>query len=499
MTLTRLLIYIAIAAIVITAAVGFGYKKHKSWLMTFLQNYCGVLFIVSGWVKAVDPLGTAYKMEQYFAEFPGLFDGTWFGFISPMFPWLSKYAIGFSVFMIVLEIVLGLLLILGARSKLTSWLFLGIVGFFTFLTGYTYLTGYVPPDVGFWEFGSWAAHDDNNMKVKDCGCFGDFIKLVPKTSFFKDIALLVPAFFFIFRHKDMHQLFSKPVRTSLAIATAVGVFIYCLSNFVWDLPHSDFRDFKAGTDVRSKKAAEEEALGSVQILEWVLTNRETEEVVRISNADYMSQKAWEKYPKAQWSTDQVMGEPSVKQTKISDFAIESFDGDEVTEEILGEPSKTLMVVIPKLKAKEALKTVTVKDTSYIIDTVSLLNDKLQAVLPKIDKITSSEQEVVDFIYSEKMTEAFAKRMNPITELAEELGYKVIGVAGAAGGDAIADLKRDMDVHYPWYAADDILLKTMIRSTPGLILWKDGKVVAKWHQNKLPSAEEFKEKYLNTTN
>ena len=69
MTLSTLLLYIGIAAIILTLGIGFWKKGHKTWTMTFLQNFCGVLFIFSGWVKAVDPLGTAYKMEQYFAEF----------------------------------------------------------------------------------------------------------------------------------------------------------------------------------------------------------------------------------------------------------------------------------------------------------------------------------------------------------------------------------------------------------------------------------------------
>ncbi|NNE14998.1 MAG: DoxX family membrane protein, partial [Saprospiraceae bacterium] len=156
-TLPTLLTNIGIVAIIITLIVGFVMKGHKSWLMTFLQNYCGVLFIFSGWVKAVDPLGTAYKMEQYFDEFYTTFEPTWFGFIAPIFPVFSKYAIWFSVFMIIFEIVLGIMLLIGAKPKITSWAFLILVAFFTVLTGFTYLTGYVPGDANFFQFGSWEA------------------------------------------------------------------------------------------------------------------------------------------------------------------------------------------------------------------------------------------------------------------------------------------------------------------------------------------------------
>ena len=92
----------------------------------------GALFIFSGWVKAIDPLGTAYKMEQYFAEFESTFEHTWFSFLAPMFPFLSEYAISFSVFMIIFEIVLGLMLLIGAAPKFTSWAFFLLVAFFTF-------------------------------------------------------------------------------------------------------------------------------------------------------------------------------------------------------------------------------------------------------------------------------------------------------------------------------------------------------------------------------
>ena len=135
MTLLRLLFYIAIIALVLTLLIGWWKKGHKSWLMTYLQNFTGVLFIVSGLVKAIDPVGTAFKMEEYFTEFQYAFEGTWFGFMKPVFHFLSEISLIFSVAMIVFEIILGLMLLLGHRTKLTSWAFLLLVLFFTMLTG----------------------------------------------------------------------------------------------------------------------------------------------------------------------------------------------------------------------------------------------------------------------------------------------------------------------------------------------------------------------------
>ena len=240
MTLGTIVLYTAIVALILTVLVGVFKGGHKSWLMTFLQNFCGSFFIFSGWVKAVDPLGMGYKLEQYFAEFESVFSETWFSFIAPIFPWMNEHTVTISMIVIIFEIVLGIMLLMGAKSKFTSWAFLLLVGFFTFLTGFTYLTGYVPEGVNFFEFGKWGPYVETNMKVTDCGCFGDFIKLKPLVSFYKDIFLLFPAFFFVFRHKDMHQLFTKGIRNIIIWGSTIGLIIYCLSNFVWDIPHADF-------------------------------------------------------------------------------------------------------------------------------------------------------------------------------------------------------------------------------------------------------------------
>ena len=106
MSITSLVLNIGIVAAILTLAIAFLLKLHKSYLMTFFQSFCGVLFIFSGWVKAIDPMGTAFKMEQYFGEFESVFSQTWFSFIAPVFPMLSNVSILFLVSMIVYEVVL---------------------------------------------------------------------------------------------------------------------------------------------------------------------------------------------------------------------------------------------------------------------------------------------------------------------------------------------------------------------------------------------------------
>lgn len=132
MSIISLILNIGLVAILLTALIYF-FNKKISIIDSFLQNFCGALFIFSGWVKAIDPMGTGFKLEQYFQQFESTFAGTWMKFIAPLFPILEKFSLSFSIFMIVLEIVLGIMLIIGAYRKLTSWLFLELYCFLLLL------------------------------------------------------------------------------------------------------------------------------------------------------------------------------------------------------------------------------------------------------------------------------------------------------------------------------------------------------------------------------
>src|SRR6201985_1993634 len=125
---------------------------------TFLNTarlLVGVLFIFSGLIKANDPLGLSYKMEEFF--------DVWH------FHLLDNFTLLFAVVMIVFEIVAGVAILLGWRMKLFSWLLLLLIIFFSFLTGYAFLSG----------------------KIHECGCFGNCIPLTAGESFMKDMVLLM--------------------------------------------------------------------------------------------------------------------------------------------------------------------------------------------------------------------------------------------------------------------------------------------------------------------
>lgn len=499
MDLQTLLLVIGSVAIVLTLIVGLIMKGHKSWLMTFLQNFCGVFYIFSGWVKAVDPMGMGFKIADYFTAFESVFSGTWFNFLAPLFPWLSQYQVGLSVFVIILEIVLGIMLLLGHRPKLLSWAFLLLLLFFTVLTGFTFMTGYVPPDVNFFQFGQWGAFKETNQQVTDCGCFGDFIKLKPKVSFFKDLALMIPALYFIFKHKDMHQLMSKGVRDGIVIASIVGLLIYCISNFMWDIPHADFRPFHKGADVRAEKEIEAQAAADVDIIGWEFTNSNTKEVATIMNPDYMA--IYKDYPKDEgWVVDQIKSKPTLEPTKISDFEFVSTDGYDQTDALLNDPDATIMIVSYKLYGDGSEQ----KEATYM-DTMGITFDTVQYALgsgPVEEKIEMSYDTIVEKTYSftdykweQDWADRYTQVIKPFTEKAEESGLTVFGIAGGAGEEQLTDLREELGLNFDFYTADDILLKTIVRSNPGVVLWKDGKILAKWHHKKLPDFTEVEQEYL----
>lgn len=493
MTLGTLLFRILIVTLILTFAMYKLIRGKKNILMTFLQNYAGVLFLVSGYVKAIDPLGTAYKMEQYYAEFESVFAQTWMSFLSPMFPFLSEHSASSSVAMIVLEIVLGVCLIIGWRPKLTSWAFFLLIVVFTFLTGFTYLTGYVPNGVNFFDFGNWDEYVKTNMKVTDCGCFGDFLKLEPFVSFCKDLALMVPALFFIFGTKSMHQIFSQKVRNIIVGVTLVLTTVICLSNFVWDIPSIDFRPFYEGQNVRTQKIAEVTAEQEREITHYKMQNKASGKVVVLPFAQYM--KEFKNYPKEEWELDQVRTEPAIPATKISEFEMSNPSGDDGTEELLGDPNYNFWVVSYKIPSSESISKIMVADTTWAVDTIMVEGADSPSIVKSVAEIKQKELSKTTYQFKPDFIKSYTDVVNPIVNAAEKDGFKTRALTKYGNPDMVEDFRHTTQSAYPFFTGDDILLKTIIRSNPGLILLKDGQIIKKWHVDKVPSYEEIKSNFM----
>mgnify|MGYP003325418826 CR=1 FL=1 len=497
-TLGQLLFWVGVISVATTVAMlVFAKDRIKNLTISFLQNYVGILFLVSGAVKAVDPLGTAYKMEQYFAEFEATFEGTWLNFLSGIFPKLAEVSIGFSVVMIIFELVLALMLILGTRKKLTSYAFLILVVFFTALTGFTYLTAYVPSGVNFFEFSAWVPYKETNMRVTDCGCFGDFIKLKPFTSFLKDVFLLIPGVLFIFARKQMHEISNEKVRDIISFGSIPVLLIYCFSNYVWDIPHKDFRPFAIGKDVRTTKELEMEAQANVQVLGYILSKKDEEgntiETAEMSMEQYLAD--YKNYPKADgWSAEQITSKPSIEATKISDFEAQDIDGNDATDQILYDEGYAIMLVAHKLKYEQEQLPVVLTDTITRLDTIQVNPDSI-FIQESIVEVVEKDGMETSYTWSADVLEKYKSTAVPFIQAAQAAGISCYEVVGLTDAKMLEAFQEELGINMPFYMADDILLKTIVRSNPGFVLWKDGKIVHKWHIKKLPDFESVKNTYM----
>ena len=177
----------------------------------------GGIFIFSGLVKLNDPVGTQIKLEEYFEVF-----ATDMPFMHDFWMALVPLALYFSVLMCAAEVILGVALLASWRLKQVNWILLALIVFFTFLTFYSAYFN----------------------KVTDCGCFGDFLKLKPWTSFTKDIILLVLILFLIWQSKVFRSL-----RTGSLVAFSAILSIALAIYAIRYLPPVDFLPYKIGNNI----------------------------------------------------------------------------------------------------------------------------------------------------------------------------------------------------------------------------------------------------------
>lgn len=194
-----------------------------------IQIFVGVLFIISGLVKANDPLGLSYKMKEFFELWNSeLAAGGFFlknGLIS-FFELLHESSLALSIFMITLEIFAGVALLLGWMKNFILWLLLLLIIFFSFLTGYAYLSG----------------------KFTNCGCFGDCLPITPLTSFTKDLILLLMILILLTGKKYITPLFSTKARSFIPGSSLLVTLLlqWYVLNY---LPLADCLPFKEGNNI----------------------------------------------------------------------------------------------------------------------------------------------------------------------------------------------------------------------------------------------------------
>ena len=201
-------------------------------LINIARIIVGVLFIFSGLVKANDPLGLSYKMQEFFEVWGWNF--------------LNDFTLSFSILMIAFEIIAGVAVLLGWRMKLFSWLLLLLIIFFTFLTGYAVLSG----------------------KIRTCGCFGDCIPLTAMQSFTKDLILTaLIIFIFIFRNQ-VQPVFSAKTSGRLLLLTVL--FSFALQGYVFKhLPIVDCLPYKVGKNIQQQMKVPPGAIPDSTVITFV--------------------------------------------------------------------------------------------------------------------------------------------------------------------------------------------------------------------------------------
>ena len=308
----------------------------------------GGLFIFSGLIKLNDPRGTEIKLAEYFEVFAADF-GSFFEIFVP-------FALAIGLFLIILEIVLGVAVLLNIKMEITTWVLLVLMVFFTFLTFYSAYFN----------------------KVTDCGCFGDAIPLDPWESFWKDIFLMVFVLHLFWHRKRLHSLMSITAeRITIATITVICLIIgwYALAH----LPYIDFRPYKVGNNIQEQMQPEESP-----IFEYTFV-KDGEEV---KSEKYLSpDEGYEYVSLAVMNEDKTV-------PKIQDYQVFSPTGEEVTEQTF-EGRKLILVFYDVVSA----------DTDHLGDIRDLLEGLPENVEPMIFT-AASEAEFESFRHEHQLAAPF---------------------------------------------------------------------------------------------
>lgn len=285
-----------------------------------LRCIIALIFILSGFVKAVDLVGFSFKMEEYFS--PAVFN----------MPFFEKFALLFSIIVVVLELLLGFMLLLKLKLRFTLSALIALCVFFGFLTFYSAYFNV----------------------VTDCGCFGDAIKFTPWQSFVKDIVLLAGLIILVvlyrkeFRKKDEYNYTVTGRSSAMWKYVLLGLFsigmIYCMAQGIMHEPIIDFRDYKIGTDLKQEKIKINKDPSEYKTF-YTLKNQKTGEILKVNQDDYINDKKyWD--AGSPWKIEEGKNESVlVKEgykSEIVKFKIEDPTGMEITDEVINAPKAILV-------------------------------------------------------------------------------------------------------------------------------------------------------------
>lgn len=282
-------------------------KQIKTIIAAICRTLLGVVFIFSGVVKAIDPLGTVYKIEDYLKAFGGFFSD-----LLPLAE-VSAWAL------IITELLLGVCMVMNVRTKWTSWIALAFYCVMTPLTLYIALTN----------------------PVSDCGCFGDAVVLTNWQTFWKNAVLIVLAIALVALRKHVRQLWSGWMELVIVVTSLAAV----LSFMAWTIQHLpviDFRPYKIGNHLPTLMEYPEDAEADVYEFSFVYEKDGVEERFTLEN-----------YPKGDSTWTFVRQESKLIQKgyepPIHDFEVLNADYEDLTWDILESEEPVTLVVMYDLK------------------------------------------------------------------------------------------------------------------------------------------------------
>lgn len=406
---TTLAVILAILLFLVNAS---GWISKLPALTHVARILVGGLFIFSGFIKANDPLGFSYKLEEYFEVFQADSGMAFFG-------WFAHIALPLAIVICASEIILGVLLLIGIKRDLTLWLLFAQIAFFTFLTFYS------------------ACYN----KVTHCGCFGDFLKLKPWESFWKDVALMILITLLFAGRTHINPVFYPMVNQVLlvtGILFSFGFPIYAFRN----LPPLDFRPYAPGMSIKENMKYPPDYAPAEYETGFIYENLKTGAKEHFTAKNY----PWQDTLNWKWfATENVVVKEAVNPPKISDFNVSDAEGNNITEAVLNDKNYSFWLIAYDL-------------------TQSADDPELMARINDFYKLASGEK------------------------------LKFMAFTASSANDVDA-FKHKHNALYDFATVDGTVLKTMIRSNPGLMLVKDGKVIMNWHHNNFPVYSHVKETYM----
>ena len=385
-------------------------NKEPIWLKV-IRILLGCLFLFSSFTKAVDPVNFGITMNDYFVSF-GM------GFLHP----LAQFA---AVVAISCEFILGCMMLLRVRINLASWGYLIFMTFFFFLTMWMAIAEYLE-----------VHHIHDFGVVKDCGCFGQAVKMSNLQTFLKNVVLIIPTIIVFAKRKKISDcrmtLLGQWCAVTVFAAVAVLFQVYCIRH----LPAIDFTDWKKGKDVVCfiEQPAQKEVM-------FVYKSKADGSVVKITEDELMTQNDdfYDKYDYVD-RIDSII-KPIVR-AKIDGFNMLDENGADHAFELISHQNDQDLYVLympnlteTNLKGLEKAKTLAAACEKKGVNFVAVSN--------------SSQEDIAAFVKENKLT--FPVYFNPIDPV-----------------------------------KGPFMVRDAVRSNPGVILFNKGKVIDKWAWRDFPS-------------